>query len=629
MFLTEWDLGRLAAGAHTKSYESLGAHPASLGGRTGTRFAVWAPGADAVSVIGSFNAWDWSRNPMRRRDPGGFWEAFVEGVGEGALYKYAVSSQHGRFRAEKADPYAFAAERPPRTASVVYDLSRFRWSDGKWMAGRATRNRHDAPISVYEVHLGSWMRSSGFNAGRPDYERLADRLAEYAASMGFTHVELLPVMEHPFGGSWGYQTTAYFAPTSRFGPPRHFMAFVDCLHRRGLGVILDWAPAHFPDDGHALARFDGTCLYEHADPRRGRHPHWGTLVFDHDRREVANFLTSSALFWLDKYHVDGIRVDAVASMLYLDYGRGDGEWLPNRHGGREDLGAVAFLKGLNEEVYREFPDVMMVAEESTAWPRVSGPTSGGGLGFGFKWNLGWMHDTLGYMRLDPVHRKHHQDKLTFSILYAFSENFVLPFSHDEVVHGKGSMLAKMPGDGWSRFASLRLLYAYMFAHPGKKLLFMGSEFGQPSEWSHQRGLDWHVAERPTHCGLQRLVRDLNRLYRSREALYVLDSDAGGFAWLDCEDYDSSVLSWLRTGREPSEIVAVVCNFTPVFREDYRVGLPLAGPWTEVLNTDSEYYSGSNLGNLGSVDAEQRPHRGQPCSATVTLPPLAALYLEPA
>ncbi len=629
MFLTDWDLARLADGSHFRSYESLGAHAANHDGRDGTRFAVWAPNARAVSVIGSFNGWDVAGTPMVRSGSGGVWEAFVAGIDEGALYKYAVLPSRGGSWVEKADPCAFSAEVPPRSASKVCDIDRYEWGDGAWMAARAARNRADAPIAVYEVHLGSWMRSGGRGEGWPGYGWLARHLAAYARRMGFTHVELLPVMEHPFGGSWGYQTTGYFAPTSRFGEPCELMAFVDCLHRNGIGVIVDWAPAHFPDDGHGLATFDGTCLYENADPRMGRHPHWGTLVFDHSKPQVQNFLISSALFWCDKYHVDGIRVDAVASMLYLDYGRRAGDWVPNRHGGKENLGAVDFLRRLNEQVYRRHPAVMTVAEESTAWPGVSTPTSHGGLGFGFKWNLGWMHDTLDYVGLDPIYRRHRHDQLTFSIVYAFAENFVLPFSHDEVVHGKGSMLSKMPGDEWSKFATLRLVYAYMYGHPGKKLLFMGSEFGQPDEWNHDGGLDWQVLDRPSHRGVQRLVRDLNRLYRSRPALHRKDSDGAGFAWLDCEERDLSVVSFLRRGGERDETMVVACNFTPEVREGYRLGLPHAGEWNEVLNTDSAYYGGSNRGNLGRVKATRRPHREQPCSGSVTLPPLAAVFLEQA
>ena len=629
MYLTDWDLGRLSAGEHPRSYESLGAHRASLDGLEGTRFAVWAPHAQEVSVIGDFNAWDRSQNPMRRSATAGIWEAFVEGVGEGAFYKYAISSGRRGTFAEKADPYAFSAELPPGTASRVCGLDSHEWSDADWMANRGARNRPDAPISVYEVHLGSWMRSEGRDGQWLGYRELAERLADHACRLGFTHVELLPVMEHPFGGSWGYQTTGYFAPTSRFGEPSDFMAFVDHMHSRGLGVILDWAPAHFPDDPHGLARFDGTCLYERADPRMARHPHWDTLVFDHGCKEVANFLVSSAIFWFDKYHVDGIRIDAVASMLYLDYGRRDGEWVPNRRGGRENLAAVDFLRRLNEQVFREFPDVMTIAEESTAWPQVSGSTESGGLGFGFKWNLGWMHDVLSYMGLDPLYRKHHQDQLTFSILYAFSEKFVLPFSHDEVVHGKGSLVRKMHGDAWSRFASLRLLYAYMYAHPGKKLLFMGSEFGQLGEWNHDRGLDWHLAGRNEHSGVRRLVADLNALYGSHPALYRHDSDARGFSWLDCEDRDASVVSFLRIGCAQGEVLAVVCNFTPLPRLGYRVALPHPGVWNEILNSDSEHYGGSNQGNRGMVVADGGPYMGQPCSTWLTLPPLAAIILEPA
>ena len=627
-FLTDWDLGLLAGGSHYRSFESLGAHLAHTGEAAGTRFAVWAPNADAVSVIGDFNHWDRSCDPMVQRRNSGLWEGFVDGIGDGALYKYSIVSERNDYSAEKADPYAFACEPAPRTASKVCDLNAYEWSDAAWMAERAARNRHDAPLAIYEVHLGSWMRSPQDGDRWLTYAELAERLADYVEEMGFTHVELLPITEHPFGGSWGYQTTGYFAPTSRFGDPREFMALVDTLHQRGIGVVIDWAPAHFPDDPHGLARFDGTHLYEHMDPKSGRHPHWDTLIFNYGRTEVANFLVASAIFWCEKYHVDGIRVDAVASMLYRDYGKQDGEWIPNHYGGNENLEAVRFLRTLNEQVYGHFPDVMTIAEESTAWPQVSRPTSHGGLGFGFKWNMGWMHDTLAYMRLDPIYRKHHHNRLTFSMVYAFRENFLLPFSHDEVVHGKASLLEKMPGEDWHKFANLRLLYAYMYSHPGKKLMFMGNEFAQRTEWNHDRSLDWHLLEHGSHRGVQRLVADLNRLYRDKAALHQTDLEDRGFSWVDCEDWEASVVSFLRLGAVAAESLLVVCNFTPVVREDYRLGVPRLGAWRELLNSDSEYYGGSNVGNHGVVEAEQVPFHGHAYSVRLTMPPLAAIVFEP-
>ena len=627
-FLTDWDLGLLAGGSHYRSFESLGAHLAHTGEAAGTRFTVWAPNADAVSVIGDFNHWDRSCDPMVQRRNSGLWEGFVDGIGDGALYKYSIVSERHDYSAEKADPYAFACEPAPRTASKVCDLNAYEWSDAAWMAERAARNRHDAPLAIYEVHLGSWMRSPQDGDRWLTYAELAERLADYVEEMGFTHVELLPVTEHPFGGSWGYQTTGYFAPTSRFGDPREFMALVDTLHQRGIGVVIDWAPAHFPDDPHGLARFDGTHLYEHMDPKSGRHPHWDTLIFNYGRTEVANFLVASAIFWCEKYHVDGIRVDAVASMLYRDYGKQDGEWIPNHYGGNENLEAVRFLRTLNEQVYGHFPDVMTIAEESTAWPQVSRPTSHGGLGFGFKWNMGWMHDTLAYMKLDPIHRKHHHNRLTFSMVYAFRENFLLPFSHDEVVHGKASLLEKMPGEDWHKFANLRLLYAYMYSHPGKKLMFMGNEFAQRAEWNHDRSLDWHLLEHGSHRGVQRLVADLNRLYRDKAALHQTDLEDRGFSWVDCEDWEASVVSFLRLGAVAAESLLVVCNFTPVVREDYRLGVPRLGAWRELLNSDSEYYGGSNVGNHGVVEAEQVPFHGHAYSIRLTMPPLAAIVFEP-
>jgi 1,4-alpha-glucan branching enzyme len=588
---------------------------------------VWAPNAKRVSVIGDFNGWNPEAHVMQCRPEAGVWECFVPGVGVGALYKYRVVSHHNGYEADKADPYGFATEIRPRTASKVWDLSRYEWRDARWMGERARRNAHDAPISIYEVHLGSWMRAPEAGNRWLTYRELAEKLASYVTEMGYTHVELLPITEHPFDGSWGYQTVGYFAPTSRFGTPDDFMLLVDTLHQRGIGVIVDWVPAHFPTDEHGLAFFDGTHLYEHADPRRGMHPEWGTFVFNFGRWEVRNFLISNALFWFDKYHLDGLRVDAVASMLYLDYARRGGEWIPNRYGGNEDLDAIDFLRVMNERVYGEFPDVMIVAEESTAWTMVSRPTYLGGLGFGFKWNMGWMHDMLEYMSRDPIYRRYQHNLITFSMLYAFTENFVLPFSHDEVVHGKGSMIGKMPGDEWQKFANLRLLYGYMMGHPGKKLLFMGNDFGQWGEWNHDVSLDWHVLEFPTHRGLQAWVRDLNRFYREEPALYEVDFEPPGFEWIDCNDSQSSVISFLRRARKPEHPVVCVCNFTPVPRYNYRIGVPEEGEWTELLNSDAAVYGGSNLGNGGRVRSSPEPMHGRPFSLNLTLPPLAVFFLK--
>ena len=625
--LSDYDLHLLAEGTHYRSYDRLGAHRAFSGDQRGVRFAVWAPNAERVSVIGDFNDWDPESRPLHLRPEAGVWEGFVEGLGAGALYKYHIVSRENGHSADKADPYGFAAELRPQTASKVWDLSEYKWGDEEWMRNRAPRNSHQAPISIYEVHLGSWRRAADEDDRRLSYAEAAPLLADYVTEMGFTHVELLPVSEHPFDGSWGYQPVGYFAPTSRFGTPDDFMAMVDLLHQRGIGVIIDWVPAHFPHDGHGLGYFDGTHLYEHADPRKGKHPDWDTLIFNYGRREVANFLISNALFWLDRYHIDGLRVDAVASMLYLDYGREEGEWAPNRHGGKENLEAVEFLRRFNERVYAEYPDVMTMAEESTSWPMVSRPTDSGGLGFGFKWNMGWMRDMLDYMSLDPEHRKHHHNKITFSMLYAFSENFVLPFSHDEVVHGKGSMLNKMPGDDWQRFANLRLLYGFLFGHSGKKLLFMGDEFGQRKEWDHDGALSWEALDSPLHAGVQMWVRDLNDLYRTEPALYELDFDAEGFEWVDCGDRESSVVNFLRRGKSTSDQLLFVCNFTPVSRYYYPIGAPEPGFWQEILNSDSEIYGGSNQGNQGGVEAKKLPLHAWPCSLYVTLPPLATIVFR--
>jgi 1,4-alpha-glucan branching enzyme len=624
--LTDQDLYLFNEGTHYRLYEKLGSHPLAGNGEDGTYFAVWAPDAERVFVIGNFNGWNRQSHPLRPRASSGIWEGFIPGVRQGEIYKYLVESRHGGYRAEKADPFGRHFEVPPRTGSVVWGLD-YQWKDEEWMASRAARNALEAPQAIYEVHLGSWMRAPGQSPGFLTYRDLAPRLAEHVTKLGFTHVEFLPVMEHPFYGSWGYQTTGYFAPTSRFGTPQEFMELVDTLHAHGIGVILDWVPSHFPADEHGIGFFDGTHLYEHADRRKGHHPDWDSSIFNYGRNEVRSFLASSGLFWLDRYHADGLRVDAVASMLYLDYSREAGEWIPNEHGGRENLEAIRFLREFNREVYRSHPEVQTAAEESTAWPMVSRPTYVGGLGFGMKWDMGWMHDTLKYMALDPVHRKHHHDHLTFRMLYAFTENFVLPLSHDEVVHGKGSLIGKMPGDDWQKFANLRLLYASMYGQPGKKLLFMGGEFGQWREWSHDSSLDWNLLEYEPHQGIARLVEDLNRIYREEPALHQLDVSVEGFEWIDCNDPDASVLSFLRHGRPGSAPVAVLLNFTPVPREGYRVGLPLGGRWEELLNTDAPCYGGSGQGNLGRVLTEDRPQHGRAFSATLTLPPLAAVFLR--
>ncbi|MEW6098078.1 MAG: 1,4-alpha-glucan branching protein GlgB [Pseudomonadota bacterium] len=622
MTISEQDIYWFREGSHARLYEKLGAHWSP----GGTRFAVWAPNAQSVSVIGDWNGWSAEAHPMQPRwDGSGIWETAIPGVHPGQRYKYRIVSRHHGYTVGKADPFAFHAEVPPATASCVWTLD-YDWHDDVWMSERARRNALDAPISIYELHAGSWRRANGQFL---NYRELAHQVAPYAKAMGFTHVELLPVTEHPFYGSWGYQTTGYFAPTSRYGTPQDLMYFVDHLHREGLGVILDWVPSHFPTDEHGLQYFDGTHLYEHADPRQGFHPDWNSSIFNYGRNEVRSFLISSALFWLDKYHVDGLRVDAVASMLYLDYGRRQGEWIPNVHGGKENLEAIEFLRKLNEAVYRDFPDTMTIAEESTAWPMVSRPTYLGGLGFGMKWNMGWMHDTLAYLREDPVHRKYHHGRLTFSLVYAFNENFVLPLSHDEVVHGKGSLLNKMPGDRWRQFANLRALYGYMWTHPGKKLLFMGGEFAQEREWAHEGELDWHLTEWPEHRGVQRLVQQLNRLYAEEPALHRTDFSHEGFQWVETHDAERSVIAYLRRGREPQDApLLVVCNFTPEPRTNYVLGVPVMGRWRELLNTDAREYGGSGWGNLGGVEAVPLPSHGQPHSLSLVLPPLATLILKP-
>ena len=628
--LSDFDRLLLGEGTHYQAYEKLGAHTAVLDGVTGVVFAVWAPNARRVSVVGDFNGWDGRRHPMRRHPGAGIWELFVPALGEGSRYKFEIVGQEGGLLALKADPFAFEFEvEEPRTASVVASLDGYSWGDGAWTAERGRRNAVDAPIAIYEVHLGSWRRVPEQGNRFLTYRELGEALGDYVRDLGYTHVELLPAGEHPFYGSWGYQQIGAFAPTRRYGTATDFMAFVDALHQRGIGVILDWVPAHFPRDPHGLVFFDGTHLYEHADPRRQDQADWGTLVFNYGRHEVANYLIGNALYWLERYHLDGLRVDAVASMLYLDYSKRAGEWLPNRHGGNENLEAIAFLRRLNEVVYHYHPTTMTIAEESTSWPMVSRPTYVGGLGFGFKWNMGWMHDVLDYMQHDPVHRKYHHNRLTFGLLYAWHENFVLPLSHDEVVHGKGSLHGKMPGDDWQRFAGLRALYGFMYGHPGKKHLFMGGEFGQTREWSHDSSLDWHLLDQgPYHRGLQALVRDLNRLYRTEPALHEVDFEPAGFEWMDCSDAEQSVVAFIRRARDPRNLLLVVCNFTPVPRHGYRVGVPVEGFYRELLSTDAGFYGGSNVGNAGGVNAEPRPWAGRPWSVTLTLPPVGVVMLKP-
>ena len=624
--LTDQDLYLFNEGTHLRLYDKLGAHPMRVDDQAGTYFAVWAPNAEAVSVIGDFNGWRRGMHPLRPRASSGIWEGFVPGVGVGAVYKYHVASRLNGFRVDKADPYAFETELPPRTGSVVA-VPIHEWQDAEWMASRGRHQGLDTPMTIYEAHLGSWQRAPEDPSRLLTYGEIAPRLAAHVRDMGFTHVELLPVMEHPFYASWGYQTTSYFAPTRRYGQPADFMAFVDTLHQHGIGVILDWVPSHFPSDEHGLAYFDGTHLYEHADPRQGFHPDWGSLIFNYDRNEVRSFLLASASYWLDRFHVDGLRVDAVASMLYLDYSRRQGEWIPNRYGGRENLGAIDFLRQLNAAVYGADSAVQMIAEESTAWPMVSRPTYVGGLGFGLKWDMGWMHDMLQYMSHDPVHRKYHHTNLTFRMLYAFTENFVLPLSHDEVVHGKGSLLAKMAGDDWQKFANLRLLLAHQYTQPGKKLLFMGSEIGQWGEWRHDHSLDWHLLEYAPHQGLQRWVRDLNWLYRDEPCLHQLDHQWSGFEWIDCNDSDQSTLSYLRRGRAADAALLIALNFTPVPRHDYHLGAPWGGVWEEILNSDAHAYGGSGQGNFGGVEAEATACHGRSHTLRVTLPPLGAVVFR--
>lgn len=629
-FFSDFDAHLFSEGSHYRIYQKLGAHQIVMDGKKGTHFAVWAPNAESVAVIGDFNEWNASKCPMQMQGATGVWTCFVPGVKEGALYKYYVVGKHG-VRAEKTDPVGFFAETRPRTASCVFDLDTYQWQDQEWLEKREKTNHLEAPVSIYELHLGSWMRvHDPDGVERQDrfltYRELADKLIPYVQELGFTHVEMLPLSEHPLDRSWGYQTTGYFAATSRFGTPSDLMYLIDKLHQAGIGVIMDWVPAHFPRDGHALGLFDGTHLYEHADPRQGEHREWGTYVFNYGRYEVSNFLLSNAMFWFDKYHIDGLRTDAVASMLYLDYAREGGDWLPNQYGGRENVEAIDFLRRLNEKVYLEYPSVMMIAEESTAWPQVTRPTYLGGLGFGLKWDMGWMNDTLKYFQLDPVYRKFHHDKLTFRAIYSSSENFILPLSHDEVVHYKRSLLSKMPGDMWQQFANLRLLLGYQYTTPGKKLLFMGGEFGQWIEWNEDQSIDWHLTQYASHQGMQRFTADLNKLYRDEPALYELDCHGHGFEWVDCQDAEQSILTYLRKDKHGKSVL-VALNFTPVPRHNYRVGVPEGGYWKELLNSDAGIYGGSNMGNYGGLYADQYWHHGRHESLNLTLPPLAMVILK--
>jgi len=628
--LSDDDLHWFNEGTHTRLYRRLGAHTVSSDvGEEGVHFAVWAPNAESVSVIGDFNGWDPTAHLLHPRSSSGIWEGFLTDAAKGHAYKYHVESRYNDYRVDKTDPYGLTHEVPPQQASIVWDLD-YEWDDADWMAERGERHSLHAPMSIYEIHLGSWMRIPEDDNRTLTYRELAPRLADYVTDRGFTHVELLPITEHPFYGSWGYQTTGYFAPTSRYGTPQDFMYFVDYLHQAGIGVILDWVPSHFPTDEHGLGYFDGTHLYEHADPRQGYHPDWNSYIFNYGRNEVRSFLLSSAHFWLDQYHIDGLRVDAVASMLYLDYSREGDDWIPNEHGGNENLPAISFLRQLNETVYERFPDVQTIAEESTSWPMVSRPTYVGGLGFGLKWDMGWMHDTLQYFQRDPIHRHYHHDNLTFRMIYAFNENFVLPLSHDEVVHGKGAVLGKMPGDAWQQFANVRLLYGTMFTQPGKKLIFMGDEFGQSREWNHSDSLDWHQLDDPRHQGIQRWIEHLNRAYRSEPALHELDCHPRGFEWVAADDADNSVLVYLRKGESADDRpVLVVANYTPVPRHNYRVGVPNAGHWREILNSDAPEYGGSGQGNLGGVDTTPIPYHGHHQSLNLTLPPLGILLFKPA
>jgi len=624
--LSDDDLYLFNEGNHFRLYEKLGAHPMTVANDSGTYFAVWAPDARRVSVMGNFNSWHESSHPLEPRGQSGIWEGFIAGVRNGALYKYHIVSRVNDYQVDKTDPLSIFNEIPPKTASIVWDLD-YEWNDRAWLEKRAGHNSLSAPMSVYEVHLGSWRRVPDEGNRSLSYRELATELTQYVKEMGFTHVEFLPIMDHPFFGSWGYQITGYFAPSGNYGTPQDFMYLIDNLHQNGIGVILDWVPSHFPTDEHGLGFFDGTHLYEHADKRRGFQPDWQSHIFNYGRSEVRSFLIGNALYWLDKYHVDGLRVDAVASMLYLDYSRKEGEWLPNEHGGRENLEAMAFLKRFNEAVYESYPDTQTIAEESTAWPMVSRPVYLGGLGFGMKWDMGWMHDTLAYMSQDPVYRKFQHNQLTFRAMYAFSENFMLPLSHDEVVYGKGSLFGKMPGDEWQKFANLRLLLAYMYGQPSKKLLFMGGEIGQKREWAHDGSIDFELLGQPLHQGVQKWLKYLNETYRSEPALHELDCEPAGFEWVDCNDAEYSTLTFLRKAKSSDAVVLVACNFTPVPRHNHRVGAPSGGKWKEILNSDSKDYGGSGQGNLGGVEAAPVPSHGQPYSLTLTLPPLAAVFLK--
>jgi 1,4-alpha-glucan branching enzyme len=628
-FITDFDLHLLAKGDHFDAYNKLGAHPTVKDGKAGTYFAVWAPNAHYMAVVGDWNGWNPATHPMQRLKDSGFWDCFIPDIGNGAIYKYFVDSKNCGIKQQKADPYGFYHELRPRTASIVWDISKYQWADKEWMANRKERHSLNAPISIYEVHLGSWMRAPEANTDGHllNYRDLGARLSDYCHKMGFTHVELMPITEHPFDGSWGYQTTGYFAPTSRFGTPDDFRAFVDAMHQRGIGVLLDWVPAHFPKDEHGLALFDGTRLYEHSDWKEGEHKDWGTLIFNFGRWEVRNFLVNSGLFWLDKYHLDGLRVDAVASMLYRNYSRKEGEWIPNQYGGKENIEAIEFLRHMNYWVYNKYPDIMTMAEESTSWPMVSRPVYIGGLGFGLKWDMGWMHDTLRYFSKDPVYRKFHHNDLTFRMLYAWHENFILPLSHDEVVHGKGSLIGKMPGDYWQKFANLRALFGYMFAQPAKKLIFMGGEFGHFREWSEAISLDWHVLEYPMHRGLQNWVADLNRVYRAEKALHEQDCEPGGFEWVDCNDSDNGVIALLRYNRDRSQKILFVANFTPIPRFGYRVGVPEGGQWQELLNSDATCYGGSGVGNFGGFHADNWSWHGRSHSLNLNLPPLGIVAFK--
>jgi len=625
--ITNHDIYLFKEGTHFQLYNKLGAHVVNFNGVKGTYFAVWAPNAESVSVVGNFNGWNRESHKLGVRwDSSGIWEGFIPRVQQGEFYKYYVMSKHNNFQAEKIDPFAFYFEVPPKTASIVWDLT-YEWQDAQWLKERHQKNSLNSPMAIYEIHLGSWRRLVEEGNRFLNYREIADYLVGYVKSMGFTHVEFLPVMEHPFYGSWGYQSIGYFAPTSRYGAPQDLMYLIDCLHQNGIGVIFDWVPSHFPSDEHGLAYYDGTHLYEHDDPRKGFHPDWNSYIFNHGRNEVKEFLISSALFWFDKYHIDGIRVDAVASMIYLDYSRREGEWVPNHYGGKENIESIEFLKRLNQVIYEYFPAIQTVAEESTAWTGVSRPIYLGGLGFGLKWNMGWMHDTLKYISQDPLFRQYHHNELTFSLLYAFTENFILSLSHDEVVHGKGSLFGKMPGNDWQKYANLRLLFGYMYAHPGKKLLFMGGEFAQWPEWSHEQSIEWHALNYPTHQGVAKWVQDLNRVYHQEKGLFQNDFTADGFQWIDVNNYQQSILIFLRKGYSPEDKIVVICNFTPTTHFDFRVGVPHLGYWRELLNSDAKEYGGSGQGNIGGKIAEEVPFHGQPYSLQLTIPPLGIVFFK--